>query len=40
MVLKTPVEIAKAQHRLFTQIFPMNARPVQAVNGRVVREAQ
>jgi carbonic anhydrase len=40
MVLKTPVQIAKAQHKLFTQIFPMNARPVQAVNGRVVREAQ
>lgn len=40
MVLKQPVTISKAQYKLFTQIYPNNARPVQALNGRPVREAQ
>ena len=40
MVMKQPVTISKGQYRLFTQLYPNNARPVQAVNGRVVREAQ
>lgn len=39
MVLKQPVTLSKAQYRLFTQIYPNNARPVQPVNGRPVREA-
>ena len=39
MVLKQPVTISKGQYKLFTQLYPNNARPVQAVNGRVVREA-
>lgn len=40
MVLKQPVTISRAQLRLFGQQFPNNARPVQATNGRVVRDAQ
>lgn len=40
MVMKQPVTLSKAQYRLFTQIYPNNARPVQPVNGRPVREAQ
>ena len=40
MVLKQPVNISAAQYKLFRQQFPLNARPVQALNGRVVREAQ
>jgi carbonic anhydrase len=40
MVLKQPVTLSKAQFRLFTQLYPNNARPVQPVNGRAVREAQ
>ncbi|HPW30750.1 MAG TPA: carbonic anhydrase family protein [Rhodoferax sp.] len=40
MVLKQPVTLSKAQYKLFTQLYPNNARPVQAVNGRPVREAQ
>ncbi|MDZ7938013.1 MAG: carbonic anhydrase family protein [Rhodoferax sp.] len=40
MVLKSPMPISPAQLKLFTQLYPMNARPVQAVNGRPVREAQ
>jgi carbonic anhydrase len=37
-VLKTPVTVSREQLKLFAQLFPMNARPVQALNGRVVRE--
>lgn len=40
MVMKQPVTISKAQYKLFTQLYPNNARPVQPVNGRPVREAQ
>jgi len=40
MVLKQPVTLGPDQLKLFTRLFPMNARPVQAVNGRLVREAQ
>jgi carbonic anhydrase len=40
MVLKTPVQISRAQYKLFTQLYPQNARPVQALNGRPVRDAQ
>ena len=40
LVLKQPVQISKAQYRLFTQLYPNNARPVQALNSRSVRDAQ
>lgn len=40
MVLKTPMTVSKEQLRLFTQIYPNNARPVQGVNARPVRDAQ
>jgi carbonic anhydrase len=39
MVLKQPMTVSREQLKLFTQLFPMNARPTQALNGRVVREA-
>ncbi len=39
MVMKQPVTLGADQLKLFTKLFPMNARPVQAVNGRLVREA-
>jgi carbonic anhydrase len=38
MVLKTPSTLSPAQIRLFGQLFPNNARPVQELNGRPVRE--
>lgn len=40
MVLKQPVPMARNQLRLFTQLYPLNARPVQPLNGRPVRDAQ
>jgi carbonic anhydrase len=38
MVMKQPMTVSDAQLRLFSQLFPMNARPVQPVSGRIVRE--
>lgn len=40
MVLKTPTTISREQIKLFAQLFPNNARPVQPLNSRPVREAQ
>lgn len=39
-VMRQPLQISNAQLKLFTQLYPNNARPVQALNGRPVREAQ
>ena len=40
MVLKQPTTVSREQIKLFAQLFPRNARPVQPVNGRAVRNAQ
>jgi carbonic anhydrase len=40
LVLKEPMTLSREQLKLFTQLFPNNARPVQPGNSRVVREAQ
>ena len=40
MVLKQPTQISQEQLRLFQQLYPSNARPVQPVNSRPVRNAQ
>ena len=40
IVIKQPLQVSSAQYRLFTQLFPMNARPLQTLYGRPVREAQ
>ncbi|MBA3057770.1 MAG: carbonic anhydrase family protein [Gammaproteobacteria bacterium] len=40
LVLKQPSPVSAAQIKLFTQIFPHNARPLQPLHGRVVRDAQ
>lgn len=40
MVLKQPMTISPSQYRLFTQLYTNNARPVQPINGRPVRNAQ
>ena len=37
LVLKTPVKIAGAEIAAFGKIYPMNARPIQPVNGRAVQ---
>lgn len=40
MVMKTPTQISREQLKLFQQLYPNNARPVQPINGRPVRNAQ
>jgi carbonic anhydrase len=37
-VLKQPVELSKGQLATFQKLYPMNARPVQPLNGRPVEE--
>jgi len=37
-VLKTPVEVSAAQIAAFAKLYPMNARPVQPLNGRKILE--
>jgi carbonic anhydrase len=39
-VLKTPVEISAAQIDAFAKLYPHNVRPLQPLNGRVVKESQ
>ena len=39
-VIKQPVPISREQIRLFQQLYPANARPVQPVNNRPIRNAQ
>ncbi len=38
-ILKTPVEMSRAQLSQFHNIFPMNARPVMPLNGREITES-
>jgi carbonic anhydrase len=38
-VLKQPVEISKAQLKAFHKLYRMNARPVQALNGRKLQKS-
>ena len=40
LVLRQPMTVSREQLRLFSQLFPNNARPIQPSFGRVVREAQ
>lgn len=40
LVLKQPMTVSPGQLKLFGQLFPNNARPVQPVNDRPVRDAQ
>jgi carbonic anhydrase len=39
-VLKSPMEISTEQINVFAEIYPHDVRPVQPVNGRVVKESQ
>ena len=39
-VLKAPVKIADAEIAAFAKIYPLNARPVQPLNGRTIQTTQ
>ena len=40
IVLKTPMEISEAQISAFAKLYPHDVRPVQPLNGRVVKESR
>lgn len=39
-VMKQPLEVSKAQLAMFKKLYPMNARPVQPLNGRTLQSSQ
>ena len=39
MVMKEPVQASPAQMALFARLYPLNARPIQANSGRIVKES-
>jgi len=39
-VLKTPVEISAKQIDAFARLYPHDVRPLQPLNGRVVKESR
>jgi carbonic anhydrase len=40
LVMKQPMQASPAQMALFSRLYPLNARPVQASSGRVIKESQ
>lgn len=40
MVLKQPVQVSPEQLAIFTRVYRNNARPLQAANGRLVKESR
>jgi carbonic anhydrase len=39
IVLKEPVQISAEQIAIFARLYPMNARPIQANSGRLIKES-
>ncbi|MEO5697993.1 MAG: carbonic anhydrase family protein [Burkholderiaceae bacterium] len=39
MVMKTPVPISTEQIGIFARLYPMNSRPIQAAQGRLIKES-
>jgi carbonic anhydrase len=39
MVMKHPVQVSVEQIGIFSRLYPMNARPVQAASGRLIKES-
>lgn len=39
MVMKTPVPLSGDQINIFSRLYPMNARPIQAGSGRMIKES-
>ncbi len=40
MVMRQPVLLTTSQIAIFAKLYPMNARPIQAVAGRLIKESQ
>ncbi|HEY4083645.1 MAG TPA: carbonic anhydrase family protein [Burkholderiaceae bacterium] len=39
MVMRTPVQLTANQIAIFARLYPMNARPLQATSGRLIKES-
>ncbi|WP_243420348.1 carbonic anhydrase family protein [Janthinobacterium sp. 78] len=39
LVMKQPVQASPAQMALFSRLYPLNARPIQPANGRIIKES-
>jgi carbonic anhydrase len=39
MVMKTPVQVSPEQIEIFSRLYPMNARPIQPIAGRLIKES-
>ena len=39
MVMKTPLTASAQQLAIFSRLYPMNARPVQQADGRLIKES-
>ena len=40
MVMRRPVQLTESQIAIFAKLYPMNARPIQAGSGRLIKESQ
>ncbi len=40
VVLKQPATLSQVQYDFFARLYPMNARPVQAAAGRIIKQSQ
>jgi carbonic anhydrase len=40
LILKTPVDISAEQVNAFAKLYPHDVRPIQPLNGRIVKESQ
>jgi carbonic anhydrase len=40
MVMQSTVKVSKAQLAILARLYPMNARPVQATNGRLIKQSR
>ena len=40
MVMKQPAQLSQEQIAIFARLYPMNARPVQSIRGRMIKESR
>ena len=40
LVMKQPVPVSAEQIAVFARLYPMNARPIQAASGRMIKESE
>jgi len=39
-VMKQPAQLSQEQIAIFARLYPMNARPVQSIRGRMIKESR